>query len=152
MAEFRASTILDCSTGALRSFLGRPANLPRVSDPQLELEILSAPELVEVGAKIEFRISAYGFKQRAVHIYTVVTDSEISEDLVEGPLPSWRHRQLFTSLNEGRTELEDYIEFSPPGGMVGYMMTEARIRESLEAGMSARYSSLLQLVRSGELT
>lgn len=151
MPAFQASQIIQCPAASLRQFLGCPANLPLVSDPELQLEIISAPPLVTAGERIEFRIMAYGFRQRAIHIYQNVTDDEISEHQLEGPLRSWTHRQLFTSLNDSECVLEDSIEFTPPGGMLGFMMTESRILESLEQGMNERYSAITELVRSGRI-
>ena len=149
MCEFQATTTLKCTASSLRDFLGRPMNLPRVSDPELQLEIIKAPELVTVGERIEFRITAYGFKQRAIHVYVAANELEIIEDQIEGPLKAWRHRQVFTCLGDGQAVLEDQIRFTPPGGMLGFMMTEQRIRESLQEGIQARHDALADLVRSG---
>ena len=55
MPESVSSSILECSAAELRAFLGRTANLPQISDPDLHLEILSAPEIVTLGQRIEFR-------------------------------------------------------------------------------------------------
>lgn len=149
MPSYQSSVILKCELASLREFLGRPANLPSVTDPDLELKILTAPEVVSAGEKIEFRIMAYGFKQRATNTYTTVTECEITEVQLEGPLRAWTHRQLFEALDDGRTQLTDEVEFEPPGGMLGYMLTEARIRESVMEGMRARYEALTDLVDSG---
>lgn len=151
MPSYQSSVILNCSLAGLREFLGRPANLPQVTDPELELRILAAPEIVTSGEKIEFRIMAYGFKQRATNQYTIVTETEITEEQLEGPLRSWVHRQVFCTLEDGRTQLTDSVDFEPPGGMLGFMLTEARIRESLAEGMQARYEALTDLVDSGDL-
>lgn len=151
MPSHQSSVVLKCSLSTLREFLGRPANLPSVTDPDLELKILSAPEVVASGEKIEFRIMAYGFRQRATNIYTTITETEIAEVQLEGPLRAWSHRQLFASLDDGQTQLTDEIEFEPPGGMLGFMLTEERIRESLADGMRARYEALADLADSGGL-
>ena len=52
MPESKTDFILECSAEQLRAFLGRTANLPIISDPDLELEILSAPEIVTLGQRI----------------------------------------------------------------------------------------------------
>ncbi len=151
MPLFSASVTLACPARTLRDFLGRPINLPRISDPDMRLEIISAPEVVTVAERIEFRITSFGFKQRAIHVYTSASETEIAEEQVEGPLRAWRHRQLIRSVHDLETMLTDEIEFEPPGGMLGYMLTEDRIRETLSEGIAIRYESLQDLVAKGLL-
>ena len=145
------STILTCSPSALRAFLGRPANLPQISNPDLELEVLSAPELVTEGERIEFRITAYGFKQRATHEYIQVSDLMIVESQIDGPLRAWKHSQKIEIAGGNHCRLVDDVSFEPPGGMLGYLLTEVRIRESLEEGMDFRYTVLQELIESGAI-
>ncbi|MBL8815310.1 MAG: hypothetical protein JNL58_04725 [Planctomyces sp.] len=149
MPVFSISAELNCSPSSLRAFVGRPLNLPRISDPDMKLEILRAPEFVTVGEEIEFRIMAYGFKQRATHIYTAADDMLIEERQLEGPLRQWKHRQEFQSTASGLTLLTDIIEFEPPGGMLGFMMTENRITESLDEGFTTRYDLMKELIHKG---
>ena len=149
MLKFETSAVLPCSAAALRSFLGCPANLPEISDPDIELQILSAPETVQEGARIEFRILSFGLRHRMAHEYRLVTDSEIFEVLVDGPLPAWQHRQQLQELGPSQCRLTDTVEFQLPGGMLRFMLTEERIRESLTTGMEFRYETLQQLAETG---
>ncbi|MCP4786270.1 MAG: hypothetical protein GY903_19970 [Fuerstiella sp.] len=142
MPEFTASTTLRCSAAALRQYLGATAKIPLISDPELELEVLEAPDQVTADAIIEFRITAFGFKQRMQHRYTEVGDTEIVAEQVEGPTRTWVHRQSIAVNDDGTCVLTDHVEFEPPGGMMGFVLTEASIRESLEDGMVFRYEAL----------
>ncbi len=151
MPESVSSSILDCSAEMLRKFLGQTANLPQISDPELELEILSAPEIVTVGERIEFRITAYGFKQRATHEYLTVDELQIVEDQIEGPLRAWKHTQQIEMIAAGQCRLTDRIEFQPPGGMLGYLLTEAKVLAAIQDGMTIRYDALHKIIRNGTL-
>ncbi|MCA9008575.1 MAG: hypothetical protein KDB01_02455 [Planctomycetaceae bacterium] len=151
MPESVSSTILECSAEALRTFLGRTSNLPQISDPELELEILSAPEIVAVGQRIEFRITAWGFKQRATHEYIIADPLQIIEDQIEGPLRAWKHAQQIEIIDANQCRLTDYVEFQPPGGMLGYLLTEAKVQASIQDGMQIRYDALAGIIRSGNL-
>ena len=151
MPESVSSSILAVSADQLRAFLGKTANLPQISDPALQLEILSAPEIVTLGQRIEFRITVFGFKQRAIHEYVTVEELQISEDQVEGPLRAWKHSQHIEVISSLECRLTDRIEFVPPGGMLGFLLTEAKVRESIEEGMQIRYDSLSELISSGTL-
>jgi len=152
MSVFRANSILPCSAVALRSFLGRPANLPLISQPDLELEILSAPEVIQTGELIRFQIMAFGFKQKAIHEYTEVDESRIVEILKEGAMRTWRHAQIMEVLSPTECRLVDEVEFEPPGGMLGYLLSEERIQSSLQEGMDFRYSALRELIEDGDIT
>ncbi len=151
MPESVSSSILPVSADRLRAFLGRTANLPQISDPSLKLEILSAPEIVTLGQRIEFRITAYGFKQRAIHEYITVEELQIVEDQVEGPLRGWTHHQQIEVVGTGECRLTDRIQFEPPGGMLGFLLTETKVKDSILDGMQIRYESLTELISSGLL-
>ena len=151
MPESLSSSILKCSAAELRAFLGRTANLPQISDPDLELEILSAPEIVTLGQRIEFRITAYGFKQRATHEYVTVEELQITEDQVEGPLRAWKHAQQIEIIGASQCRLIDRVEFEPPGGMLGYLLTEDKVLAAIQDGMQIRYDALSDIIRNGNL-
>jgi len=151
MPESLSSSILECSAAELRAFLGRTANLPQLSDPDLELEILSAPEIVTLGRRIEFRITAFGFKQRATHEYVNVEELQIIENQVEGPLRAWKHAQQIEIITAGQCRLIDRVEFEPPGGMLGYLLTETKVLSSIQDGMQIRYYALSDIIRNGNL-
>lgn len=136
------STVLNCPAQTLRDFLGETANIPRISDPELELVVLDAPAVVIQDAVIEFRITAYGFKQKIKHRWVSVTDSEIVAEQLDGPTRAWTHRQTIVSTGESTCELTDHIEFEPPGGMLGYVMTGDKIIDSIKEGMDFRYEVL----------
>jgi len=152
MLKFETSAVLSCSAAALRRFLGCPANLPEISDPDIELQILSAPETVQEGARIEFRILSFGLRHRMAHEYRLVSESEIFEVLMDGPLPAWQHRQQLQDLGPTECRLTDTVEFQLPGGMLRFMLTEERIRESLTTGMEFRYQALQRLAETGVIT
>ncbi|MEQ9409648.1 MAG: hypothetical protein RIK87_18075 [Fuerstiella sp.] len=146
MPTFTSSVTLKCSAAALRECLGQPANLPRISDPELQLEVLEAPQQIAQHEIIEFRISAYGFKQRMKHAYIEVTETEIVAQQTDGPTREWIHRQSIDDNGDGTCTLTDQIDFEPPGGMLGFVMTEDRIKESLQEGMDFRYEALQELL------
>lgn len=147
MATFESSARLNCSPAALREYLGVPANLPLISDPELELEVLEAPVVIKHDALIDFRISAYGFKQRMQHRYVEVSETEIVAEQTDGPTRAWIHRQTIVDHGDGTCTLKDQIDFEPPGGMLGFVMTEDKIRESIKDGMEFRYETLQDLLQ-----
>lgn len=148
MPEFESSVTLKCTASELRHYLGATGNLTKISDPELSLEVLTAPEQVTVDEVIEFRISAYGFKQRMEHRYVEVADDRIVAEQIDGPTRSWRHTQIMADNGDGTVTLTDQIAFEPPGGMLGYVMTADKIIESLNEGMEYRYEMLAEILEA----
>lgn len=142
MPSSTTSTTINCTAEILRDFLGTTANIPEISDPELELVILEAADQVAKDTVIEFRISAYGFKQKIKHQYIAVSDTEIVAEQLDGPTKAWTHRQSIVSTGESTCQLTDHIEFEPPGGMLGYVMTADKIIDSITEGMEFRYETL----------
>ena len=142
MPTHKSSTSLPCDVATARAFLGVTANIVETSDPDLELKILNAPEVIVADAVIEVQITAYGFKQSMKHRYIEVSDCEIVADQIEGPTRAWTHRQSLADNGDGTCTLTDQIDFEPPGGMLGFVMTEDKIKESIADGMTHRYETL----------
>ncbi len=146
MPNFTSSSRIDCSVPTLRQFLGATANIPKIADPELEMKVLEAPEFITAGAEIELRVSAYGFKQRMKQRYTEVTETVIVAEQIEGPTRTWIHRQSVSVHEGGGSLLTDIIDFEPPGGMLGFVMTADKIIETLGEGMEFRYETLSDIL------
>ena len=70
---------------------------------------------------------------------------------MKGPLKSFRHEHLFETTPNG-TLVSDRVEFQPPGGMLGFLVTEDRIRQGLQHGLKFRYEELAQDFRDAVRT
>ncbi len=146
MPTVTCSAKISCSAGKLRDYLGQTSNLPNISDPELQLEVLNAPDIVAEGTMIQFRVSAMGFKQRMEHRYVSVSETEIVAEQTDGPTRSWTHRQMIDDHGDGSCTLTDEIEFEAPGGMLGFVMTDERITESIQESMEFRYEALQEIL------
>ena len=60
MPRFEASVELACSLESAFEFLARPANIRLISPSQMMLVFDVAPERLSLGARMEFRVQAYG--------------------------------------------------------------------------------------------
>lgn len=151
MPEFEHQQRLACSVEALFDFLSRPKNVVRLSQPESRLTFFDPPEVVAMGDELEFEVRAYGSTQSVVHeIVTVERPRLIIERMIHGPLEELEHEHRFDEDPEG-TVLIDRIRFIPPGGLIGLLLTEARLRKSFEESFAYRRRLLAQLVEDGEL-
>jgi ligand-binding SRPBCC domain-containing protein len=151
MGQFILAAKFDCSPSTLRDFIGVTSNFPLITDPDLEFEIMEAPEVVTAGAEIEFSIITGGFRQVLRHRWSTVNTSRIVAEQVMGPTQSWHHEQIVREASGG-CELTETITFEPPGGMLGFVVTESAILESLQRGTTIRHQLIAELLSAGQLT
>ena len=142
MAQFEAQVELACSPTEAFEFLARPANIRLISPPQIMLGFDAAPERLSLGAHMDFRVQVYGVVRSASHEVTVWEELQrFVERQVVGPMGAWEHEHLFHPSPGGVTVI-DRIEFKPPGGMLGLLVNERKIRETLEDGFEHRHMQL----------
>jgi ligand-binding SRPBCC domain-containing protein len=131
MAQFHVSAEFNCTPETLRELLGAPGNFEAITDPSMEFELVAAPSEVTVGEEMTFAIVTGGIRQVLRHRWITVSDLQIVVEQVEGPTEAWHHDQTI-SPSQGGCVLSETITFEPPGGMLGFMVTEAAILESLQ--------------------
>ncbi|NOX56420.1 MAG: SRPBCC family protein [Planctomycetes bacterium] len=146
MAVFETETVLHCSPEEAFEFLARPENLNRVTDPSVGLELVDAPERLYEGARLRLHVPGFGPAQELVHeITTFEPPHRFVERQVKGPFQSWVHEHRFEANGDGTVRLIDRVEFEPPGGLLGMLLTEDRIRRTLESSFSYRQRELKRL-------
>ncbi|MDA0831829.1 MAG: SRPBCC family protein [Planctomycetota bacterium] len=147
MAVFEVSTIIKCTVDRAFDFLIRPANISLISPPNMGLHFVSAPEEIFQGTTLEFKIQSFGQVQELIHEITELDrPTRFVEQQVKGPLKSWIHEHHFEAIAPDQVKIRDTIEFLPPGGLLGFMVTESRILDSLDEGFDLRYKKLKQLL------
>lgn len=145
MASFRTETILAAPPEEIFDFLIRPENMIRVTAPESGLKPVSAPDVLGHGSHIELELNGFGPPQRFLYEVTEFSrPTRFTETLVKGPLKSFRHEHDFEAI-PGGTRVSDTVEFQPPGGMLGFLVTEDRIRKGLEQGLTFRYEELAKI-------
>lgn len=147
MPMFEARVSLPCSPEDAFDFLIRTENMTKISPPEMGLNFVEAPEIVEAGSRLEFKIQGYGQVQHIVHeIVTWERPRIYTEKQVEGPLKHWVHEHLFETDDQQQVTVIDRIEFEPPSGLLGFLITADRIQESLEDGFYHRHQQLKKLL------
>lgn len=138
MPQFQSSLTLTRPRPEVFAFFLRPANLLALAPPDLHLQLIEGPEILQIGAQITWKARRYGLRQRIV---TEITELEPDKLLVEqqraGPLRSFARTLRFEEVPEG-TRLTETIDFEPPGGLLGLTITAARITSDLEAATAHR--------------
>lgn len=147
MPQFETSLALDCTPGRVFDFIRVTANRVKLTPPSLGLHIVQGPEVLELGAQVEFKVHGYGIVQHIIHeVIEFDYPHHFTEKQLKGPLEYWVHHHTFAESPDGGMLLTDRIDFAPPAGLAGFMITEGRIFESLEDGFHHRHVALKKLL------
>ncbi len=146
MAEFERSVVVSGPLDEVFDFLLRPQNVVRISPPEMGLNFVSAPEVVELGSLMEFKVLARGHVQHITHEITILDrPTRFVEKQVQGPFKQWVHEHAFEPTGDGVTII-DRISFQPPGGLIGLLVNEKTILDSLDDGFAHRHEQLQKIL------
>jgi ligand-binding SRPBCC domain-containing protein len=146
MPLFETQVVIGCPLDQAFEFFLRPANALKISPPGLGLHFVKAPDLLDVGSQIEFKVQGWGQIQSMIHRITHIDRPNLYvEEQVKGPFKRWVHTHLFAIDQEDRTVITDRIDFDPPGGIIGMLISKDKILEHLEDGFDHRHMQLEKL-------
>lgn len=144
MPVFTTDTVLACPVEAVWDFLIHPANMLRVSPAGLSL--VDGPDTLHLGARFTVLAQRWGISRR---ITSEVTEFEpgvlMVDEQREGPFGKWRHQHRLAP-EPGGTRMTDDIEFEPPGGLLGFVVTARRIEEELRSAFAFRAERFRELL------
>jgi ligand-binding SRPBCC domain-containing protein len=127
-------------------FFQRPANLIRVSPPELHMQIVEGPERLQLGSRLTLKGRRWGIPHRIVsEVVAFEAPKSFTDELREGPFKKWVHTHRFMAVAEG-TQVEDTIDFEPPGGALGLLITESFILQDLDKLFHYRAAKLRELL------
>jgi ligand-binding SRPBCC domain-containing protein len=146
MPRFETSTSLSLPIATVFDFLSLSANLVELTPPEFHVHLVEAPERLHLGARVVVQIRRWGFAQRLVsEVTTFEPDQLLIDEQREGPFRKWKHSHLLEAV-PGGTRMTDRIEFEPPGGMVGFLLTPETIVGELQDLFAYRKRRLEELL------
>jgi ligand-binding SRPBCC domain-containing protein len=149
MPRFVASVVLSESVAPVFDFLRRPANLLRVTPPDLHLQLDDAPEELQLGSRLTLRTRRWGMKQRSVTEVVVFEPNVLFvEEQKEGAFRSWLYTHRFEATADGGTQVLDEIDYELPGGMLGLLLTPALVERELTTFFRYRNDNLAEILAS----
>lgn len=149
IAEYE--TRLNCSPEALFDFLSRISNVPMVTDPKLGISFTSAPDVVELGSRLDFQIITFGQIVKSTHqIVQFDRPRTVVEQQIIGPMKTWTHTHEYLPDPQG-VLMRDVVDFQLPGGLIGLLLSESKVRDHLEDGFFYREQKLKSLIAQGQL-
>lgn len=149
MPEFETSVTLRCPADIAFDFLIRPANAIKVSPPSLGLTFLDAPAVLELGSKLQIKVQTWGQVVNMVHEITIFDrPNQFVEKQISGMFKMWQHEHHIETTASGDVLITDRIQFEPPGGLVGLIVTKDKILDQLEDGFFHRHGQLRKLLEN----
>jgi len=146
MPRFEMVENLAAPLSRVFDFFSRPANLVKISPPELHFQLVSGPEQLHLGARVTLQGRRWGLSQRLVSEVTTWEPEQLFVDEQrEGPFKKWIHTHRFEALPDGGTRVTDRIEYEPPGGMLGFVITVKAVERDLKWIFEYRREKLAEL-------
>jgi ligand-binding SRPBCC domain-containing protein len=128
------------------AFFRRPGNRVRLARPELHMQLLDGPEQIELGSRLTVRVRRAGVSQQITSEVTAFTlDVSFVEEQRKGPFRRWVHTYRFEA-SDGSTRMTEVIDYEPPGGMLGLLLTAGVIERDLTALYAYRRDKLPELL------
>ena len=146
MPIFEASTVFPRPIEEVFTFFRDPANLVRISPPELHMHLVEGPPLIELGLRVVLKGRCGGIPQRVVSEITAFDPPVTFTDTqVEGPFGKWVHTHRLEAV-PGGTRVNDHVEYEPPGGLLGLVARPSLIEHDLKWIFEYRTRKLMELL------
>ena len=146
MPVFESSQTFPKPLQEVFDFFRRPANLVVVSPPELHMRLDEGPEVLQLGSRVVLRGRRWGVPQRVASEVTAFESGvSFTDAQVEGPFGKWVHTHHFEAV-DGGTLVKDHIEYEPPGGLLGLVVTAGLIERDLRWIFAFRAKKLAELL------
>ncbi len=143
MPVFESRISLPGPSERVFDFLTRPVNLQKISPPEIQMALVQAPEVLSLGSRLQFKIHVYGQVQEFEHeIIEFDRPTRFREKAISTPMKSWIQDYIVEPGAGGLVVLLSRVEFEPPGGFLGYILTPERILANLEESHAHREAAL----------
>lgn len=132
--QFERTTRIAAPIAEVFAFFGAPANLGRITPPEMRFQIIDGPDRqLRAGDRISYRLRILGIPIAWRTLITRWDDNAAFADLQErGPYRYWLHTHTFRDLG-GEVEMHDHVEYELPLGILGRIFGGWFVRRQLEA-------------------
>ena len=148
MPELNYAVALAAPAADVWDFLIRPAEVVTVTDPGAGVRLLAGPDVMALGTANELEVTGFGLPQRVVYEVTAfeppagAAAGRFTETMTRGPMRRFENEHVVAPRPGGGCEVTDVFSFDPPTGLLGFVLTEARVRGELDSAMAYRHAAL----------
>jgi ligand-binding SRPBCC domain-containing protein len=124
--------LVPASPEATFAFFGDPRNLQALTPPWLRFRILEAPQRLQRGSRLVYRLRLYGVPIRwRTEIEVWRPPRTFTDVQLAGPYALWVHTHRFTPAGAG-TEVYDHVRYRIPFGPLGRAVNRVLVRRWLD--------------------
>lgn len=146
MHDFQGEFLLPYSVEKVFEFHSQPVNLQRMFPEDAQAKMVDAPEELATGSEFELHLKVSGLGQQLrFRVTEFAPPNRIVDEQIKGPFKKWIESHHFKPT-DGGTLLVYEVNFVPPGGMLGMMVTPARVLAHLEESMPFREQRTRELL------
>ena len=147
MPNFETRIVLSRPREHVFDFLIRTSNLLELIPSDAGMKVISVPEIIQSGSRLEFRANAFGQSLDIVHEVTeFVTPEKITEVQLKGLFKKFIHEHIIEEAPNGDVVAIDRIQFEPPGGLLGFVVTTKRIQDQFQSLFAYRHQQMRKLL------
>lgn len=143
------TTIINKPLDEVFAFFSKAENLNELTPPDLQFEILTpSPIPMFSGTLIDYKIKLGGipFKWKT-RISVWNPPYQFVDEQLKGPYVRWHHTHTFKSLDDGRTEMTDRVEFLSPGWLLEPLVNALFVQKRVEAIFNFREKKLHEIFK-----
>ena len=118
MPVFDFSFAVDAPLEAVRDFHRDTSALKRLTPPPTFVRLISIEPLAE-GSVSKFVLWVGPLPLRWTAVHRDVSDRGFTDVQAAGPAAAWAHTHTFTPLTDGRTRIDEHIEYAHKKGLWG---------------------------------
>ena len=118
MPVFDFSFTVDAPLSAVRDFHRDTSALKRLTPPPTFVRLISIEPLAE-GSVSKFVLWVGPLPLRWTAVHRDVSDRGFTDVQAAGPAAAWAHTHTFTPLSDGRTRIDEHIEYEHKSGPWG---------------------------------
>ena len=116
------SCIIDAATLDVYQFHTDTNNLPLITPPWIDVEILRMDNPMKEGSVVELKIKRFGLPSIwKMQIEKQLCPQTVVDKMLIGPFKSFRHERVFTAITDTQTRMDECISLVLPLGMLGAM-------------------------------
>jgi len=147
--QLRSELWLPQTRGEAFQFFADPRNLERITPPWLRFQMITPPETVAQGTRLDYRLRLHGIPLRWQSEIVVWEPLQRFVDRqTHGPYSWWIHEHTFWERDRG-TLVVDRVEYAVPGGR---LVQKFLVAPDLRRIFQYRRRILEQLFTCGETT
>src|SRR5438874_56995 len=100
MPHYTATLEIACPIPDLFAFFSKPTNLVKLAPPDMNLELVTGPEIMQKGSRLVWKGRRWGISQQIIQeVVTFDAEKLIVLEQKQGPFARWLHAHHFEAVD-----------------------------------------------------